>query len=126
MLDLFEVVAELDQRDITKHAFGVHGKFAMVQSVQVRCDEEEIRGRLYRKEPASGDVDAVCILKMLDGGSNGGFKLQYLFSRFQRLINESVEVPSRLAVGTYLLVHNDFKVKLTILNDTLDGLEINP
>lgn len=70
--DLLEVVAELDNGGLTKLTVGVHDKLAMLERVQVAGDQQEIRAALDWQEAATGNIDTVSSLEVLDGGANGG------------------------------------------------------
>lgn len=75
LLDLLEVVAELDNGSGLEHALGVDHELTMLQGVDVTLDEQEIGAALHWQESTSRDVDTVSVLKVLDGGTSSGLKL---------------------------------------------------
>lgn len=81
----------------------------MLERVQVRLDEQQVGTRLDGQEPGSRNVDTGGVVEVLDGGTNGGLKLDDGFTR----------------VGN-LVVHNDLEVELVVVEDSLDRFEIHP
>ena len=63
------MVAELDHRNVIEHPTRVDYQLAVLQRINVALDQQQIRARLYREEPATRNVDAVCTLEVLDGSS---------------------------------------------------------
>lgn len=109
VVDLLEVIAQLDQRNGVEHALGVDRQLAVVERVEIGGDQEQIRGRLDGQETATGDVDTVCVVEVLDTGTDGSLELDHLLARFGGLV-----------------VDNDLQGELTVLDNTLDRLEVDP
>lgn len=108
---LLVVASQLDEGRTAKSR-GVHLQTASVESVQIGLDKQQIGTRLDGQETSSGDVDTHAALEVSNGGTNSGLELQ----------NGNVV----LADGDALLVGDDLRVELVVLNDTLDGLEVDP
>lgn len=109
--DLLVVATELDERRTAKSA-GVHLKSAGVEGVEIGLDQQKIRTGLDGQESSSGNVDTHAALEVSDGSTDGGLELQ----------NGDVV----LANGDALLVGDDFAVELVVLDDSLNGLEVDP
>ena len=111
---LLEVAAELDERRVAEAA-RAHLQLAVLDRVQIRLDEHQIRARLDGQEAAARHVDAVRVAEVLDGGADGGLELQ------------DADVGLALLVaGDGLAVGDDLHLELVILNDALNGLEVHP
>lgn len=112
--DLLEVAAELDERSITK-AVGAHLKLAVLQSVEIRLDEHEIGAGLDREETATGHVDTVGVVEVTDGGTNSSLELH----------NGNVRL-ALLVAGDGLAVGDNLHLELVVLDNALDGAEVEP
>lgn len=75
LLNLLEVIAELDHRCRLEHPALVQHELAVLQRVNVALDEEQIGASLDREEAITRNVDAMSILKVLDGGTSGSLEL---------------------------------------------------
>ena len=75
LLDLLEVVTELDDRRRLEHPLLVDDQLAVLEGVDVRLDEEQVGARLDGKEATTGDVDTVCTVEVLDGGTSSSLEL---------------------------------------------------
>ena len=64
--DLLEVVAELDHRRGLEHTLWVDDELAVLERVDVTLDEQQVRAALHGQEPATGDVDTVGVVEVLD------------------------------------------------------------
>lgn len=109
VVDLLEVVAQLDQRNSVEHALGVDRQLAVVERVEIRGNQEQIRSRFDGQETATGDVDTVGVVEVLDTGTDGSLELDHLLARLSGLV-----------------VDNDLQGELTVLDNTLDSLEVDP
>ncbi len=49
--NLLERIAELDDRRLAEHSFGIHHELAVFEAVEVTGDEKEIGTALHRQEP---------------------------------------------------------------------------
>lgn len=106
---LLERVSELDNRRGGEESRGVHDQRSLLKVVKVRLDEQQVRARLNGKESRSGDVDALGSLEVLDSGSDGG-----------------LELDDGPAVVGHLVVDDDLHRELSGLDDSLDGLDVDP
>ena len=106
--NLLEVVAELDDRRGLKHALRVDRELAVLKRVNVTLDEEQVRAALDGQEAATGDIDTVCVVKVLDGVTGGGLKL-----------NDSLPVIGRLRV------YDDVELHALTLHDPLERCRTN-
>ena len=106
--NLLEVVAELDDRRRLEHALGVDDELPMLKRVDVTLDEEQVRAALDGQEAATGDIDTVCVVKVLDGVTGGGLKL-----------NDSLPVIGRLRV------YDDVELHALTLHDPLERCRTN-
>ncbi|RUS14536.1 hypothetical protein BC938DRAFT_477312 [Jimgerdemannia flammicorona] len=109
VIDFLEMIAELDERDGVEHAFRIHDKLAMVERIQIRGHEEQIRGGLDGQEAGPGHVDSVRALKVLDSSADGGLELQNLFAR----------------VGG-LIVDDDLKIHSGFVENAFNGAQVDP
>ena len=90
---LFKVVAEFDKRHGSKLSRRIGDEFTVMQTVQIRGDQEKIRSALDRQESISRYIDTVSIVEMLDGSTNGSLKLNDLFTRLSGLVvNNNFEI----------------------------------
>jgi len=76
---------------------------------------KEVDKYLDRKETSSRNVDTVCVLEVSDGSTDCGFQLEDRYITFTLLVGTNC-----------LLVGNDFHLQLTIIDDSLDGFQIDP
>jgi hypothetical protein len=67
--------SELDNGGGLEDPAGVHDERSVLERVQVRGDEEQVRARLDGEETRSGDVDTLGVSEVLDGGSDSGLEL---------------------------------------------------
>ena len=111
---LLEVGAELDQRRGAE-AVRVDDELAVLERVQVRLDEHEVRARLDGQEAAARHVDAVCVAEVADRGADGRLELHDGDVRLALLVG-----------GDRLVVGDDFHLQLVVLDHALDGLEVEP
>lgn len=111
---LLEVTTELDQRSITE-AGCAHLELAVLDGVEIRLDKHQIRASLDGQEAATGNVDTVGVLEVLDGSTNSGLQLENANVRLALLIT-----------GDGLAVGDDLHLELVILDDALDGLDVHP
>ncbi|GAO50234.1 hypothetical protein G7K_4366-t1 [Saitoella complicata NRRL Y-17804] len=112
--DLLVLRTELDQGCRTETG-GSHDELSVVKGVEIRLDEEEVRASLDRQESATGDVDTVCALEVLNGITDGSLEL------------DDVNVRLALLVGRDgLVVRDDLQLQLLVLDDALDGGEGEP
>lgn len=126
--DLLEVVAELDDRRREEHARGVHDEPAVLEEVQVRRDEEQVRARLDGEETATGNVDAVRV-----AGETGSSAIAFMKGRdehapevLDRGADGSLELDDGLAGVRDLVVDDDLEVHAIVVHDALDGAEVDP
>lgn len=112
--DLLEVGTQLDD-GYTTETVGVHDQLAVLETVEVRLDQQQVGAGLDRQEATTGHVDTVGILEVTDGGTNSGLQLD------DRDISLAL-----LVGGDRLLVGDDLHLELVILNDTLDGTQVHP
>ena len=111
---LLEVAAELDERRITETS-SAHLQLAVLDSIEIRLDQHQIRAGLDGQEAATGHIDTVRVLEVLDGGTDSGLELENANIRLTLLVARN-----GLAVG------DDLHLKLIVLDNTLDGLNIHP
>lgn len=112
--DLLEVTTELDQGGVTE-AGGAHLKLTVLQCVEIRLDEHEVRASLDWQESSTGDVNTVGIVEVTNGSTDSGLEL-----------NDGDVGLSLLVTGDSLAVGNNLHLKLVILHDTLNSLEVEP
>lgn len=112
--DLLEVGTELDDGNTTE-AVRVHDQLAVLETVQVRLDDHQIGAGLDGQEAATGHVDTVGVLEVADGRTDGGLQLV-----------DSLIGLALLIGGNGLLVGDDLHLQLVLLNDTLNGLDVEP
>lgn len=112
--DLLEVGAELDQGGGAE-AGRVDLQLAVLQGVEVGLDEEEVGAGLDGEEAAAGDVDAVRVLEVTDGGADGGLELDDGDVRLALLVG-----------GDGFVVGDDLHLELVVHDDALDSLEVEP
>ena len=73
--DLLEVVTELDDRCRLEHPLLVDDKLAVLEGVDVGLDEEQVGAGLDGEEAASGNVDTVRAVEVLDRGTSSSLEL---------------------------------------------------
>ena len=112
--DLLEVGSKLDHGD-TAETVGVHHQLAVLQTVEIRLDQQEIRAGFDRQEATTGNVDTVAVLEVTDGGTNGGLEL----------VDGLVGI-TLLVSGDGLFVGDDLHLEFVLLDHTLDGTEVHP
>jgi hypothetical protein len=69
------MIAELDNRRGLKHSVLIDHELAMGQGVDIALDQEEIGTAFHWQEAFARDVDAMCVLEMLDRSTSGRFEL---------------------------------------------------
>lgn len=106
---LLEVIAELNDGGLSKHAVRVHDKLAMLQRVEIAGDQKQIGAALYGQETATRDVDTMGTLEVLD-----------------RSTNSSLELDNRLAIISDLVVDDDIELHLARVHNALDRGKIHP
>lgn len=109
--DLLEMRSELDEGGVTE-ASRVLLELAVLDSIEVRLDEQKVGACLHRKETATRHVDTVSIAEVANSRTNSSLKLQ------DRDIG--ITLLDSLAVG------DDLKLEFVVLDDALDGLEVEP
>lgn len=107
--DLLECVSELNDGGLREHAARVHDQLSVLERVKIRSDEQKIGAALDGKETRSWNVDTLGATEVLDGGTDG-----------------SLELNNSLAALESLVVDNDLEVKLLVLENALDGTEVEP
>lgn len=112
--NLFEVAAQLDKRGITK-TVGAHLQLAMLERVQIRLDQHQVRASLDRQETAAGNIDTMGVFEVADGSTDSSLELD----------NGNVRL-ALLVAGNGLAVGNNLHLELVVLDDTLNGLEVQP
>jgi hypothetical protein len=112
--DLLEVTTKLDEGSVTE-AGGAHLKLTVLQCVEIRLDEHKVRAGLDRQESSTGNVDTVGVVEVTDGSTDSGLKLD----------NGDIGL-SLLVTGNGLAVGDNLHLKLIVLNNALDGLEVKP
>ena len=106
---LLERVTELDHGCLGEHATRVHNQLAVLKRVEVRSDEQQIRARLDGQEARSWHVDTLGTAEVLDGSTDGGLELDDGFAGFERLV-----------------VDNNLEIELLVVENTLDGAQVEP
>lgn len=96
----------------------------MLQVVELRLDEEQVRARLDGQESRSWDVDTDGAVEVLDGGTDGCESACRSVISSGRLT--SLELNNSLAVVRDLVVDNDLHVEDILVHDPLDGLQVAP
>ena len=112
--DLLEVGTQLDDGDTTE-TVGVHDQLAVLEAVEVRLDDHQVGAGLDGQETTTGHVDTVGVLEVTDGGTDGGLQLVDGLVGLTLLIG-----------GDGLLVGDNLHLELVLLDDTLDGLDVQP
>ena len=112
--DLLEVGSKLDHGD-TAETVGVHDQLAVLQTVEIRLDQQEIRAGLDGQEATTGNVDTVAVLEMTDGGTHGGLEL----------VDGLVGI-TLLVGGDGFLVGDDLHLEFVLLDHALDGTQVHP
>ena len=69
------MISQFDNRRSLKHPLLVNNKLTMLQRIYIALDQQKITAALDWQESFAGDVDAMSVLEMFDGGSGGGFEL---------------------------------------------------
>ena len=109
LLDLLEVVTELDDGRCLEHALRTDRELAMLERVDVRLDEQQVRAALDGQEARPRHVDAMRVLEVLDGGTGRGLELQ-----------------DGLAIVGDLRVDDDIELHALGAHDALEGLQVDP
>lgn len=112
--DLLEVATQLDQGSVTEAA-GAHLQLTVLEGVQVRLDEEQVRTSLDGQESATGHVDTVSVLEVTNGSTDSSLQLE----------NRNVGL-ALLVTRNGLAVGDDLHLQLVVLNNTLNGLNVHP
>lgn len=112
--DLLEVAAELDEGSVAE-AGSAHLELAVLEGVEIRLDEHQIRAGLDGQEAAAGHVNTVGVVEVADGGTDSSLELD----------NGNVRL-ALLVAGNGLAVGDNLHLKLVVLDDALDGLEVQP
>ena len=112
--DLLEVRSKLDHRNTTE-AVGVHDQLAVLETVEIRLNQQEVGAGLHGQEATTGDVDAVTVLEVTDGSTSGSLELV-----------DSLVGLTLLVGGDRLFVGDNLHLELVLLNNTLDGTEVHP
>ncbi|KAG5463032.1 MAG: hypothetical protein BJ554DRAFT_2252, partial [Olpidium bornovanus] len=107
--DLLKVVSELHVGYRGEQAPRVHRQLAVVQRVQIRGDQEQVRSRLDWQEARPRHVDAVRAFEMFDRRADGRLQLDDLLALVGRLV-----------------VYDDVQIELLVLQDALDRLQVDP
>src|SRR6185436_7189540 len=102
---LLEVAAQLNKRGVSKTG-RTHLQLAMLDRVQIRLDQHQVRARLDGQEATTRDVDTVGVAEVADGGPEGCLELDDANVRLAFLVTRN-----RLAVG------DNFHLELVILDD---------
>ena len=102
--DLLEVVAELDDGRRLEHALRIDDELPVLERVDVALDEQQVRAALDGQEAATGHVDAVRIVEVLDRVTGSGLEL-----------DDGLTVIGRLGVD------DDVELHAIVLHDTLEG-----
>lgn len=130
---LLKRVSELHNGCGLEDPVGVHDKRAVLERVEVRRDEEQVRARLDGQEPVSGDVDALCVAEVLDSCADGGLELDDGLAVVGDLVVDTERGRKRLdGVGGEIRVEgtrrdeHDLHRELLLFHDSLDGLDVNP
>lgn len=139
--DLLERISELHDGSGLEDPIGVHDEGSVLEGVEVRGDEEEIRARLDGEEPRSRDVDSFGVSEVLDGGSDGGLELNDGLAVVGDLVVDAGEkeggregefgscegdASNERGGGGGRRYEHDLEGKLLLLHDSLDSLDINP
>lgn len=112
--NLLEVASQLDEWS-TVNAGRIHHQLSMLQRVEVALHEHEIRAGLDGQEASSRDVDSVSVLEMADSSADSSLQLNNGEIRVAGLIGRD-----DLSVG------DNLQLKLVVLDNTLDGLQVQP
>ena len=102
-LHLLEVVPKLDDRRRLEHALLVDDQLAVLERVDVRLDQQQVRAALHRQEARPRNVDTMAVLEVLDRGTSGG-----------------LELDDRLTIVVHLRVDDDLELHALVLHDALD------
>ncbi len=112
--DLLEVIAKFDERSRAETVW-VDLELTMLQRVQIRLDEHQVRAGLDWQETSPGNIDTVGVLEMTDSSSDSGLKLNNRDIRLSFLIG-----------WNGLVVRDDFHLELVVLDNTLNSLDVQP
>lgn len=112
--NLLEVAAQLDKRGIAE-AVGAHLKLAVLECVQIRLDQHQVRARLDGQEATTRHVDTVCVLEVANGGTDGRLELD----------NRNVRL-ALLVAGNRLAVGDNLHLELVVLDHALNRPQVQP
>ena len=112
--NLLEVAAELDQRSVSE-AGGAHLQLAVLKGVQIGLDEHKVGAGLNGQETATGNVDTVGVVEVTNGSTDGGLEL-----------NDGNIGLALLVARDGLAVGDNLHLELVVLNNALDGVEVEP
>ena len=71
------MISQFDNRCSLKHSLLVNNKLPMLQRIYITFDQQQVTAALDWQESFTGDVDAMSVFEMFNGGSGGGFELNY-------------------------------------------------
>ena len=112
--DLLEVGSQLDHGHPPK-AVGVHDELAVLETVQVRLDQQQIGAGLDGQEPTTRDVDPVAVGEVTDRRADGRLELVDGLVGLTLLVRRNG-----------LLVGDDLHLELVLLDHPLDGAQVHP
>lgn len=69
------MIPQFDDWRSLKHSLLVNNKLAMLQWIYITLDQQQVTAALDGQEPFTGNVDAMSVFEMFDGGSGSGFEL---------------------------------------------------
>lgn len=69
------MISQFDNRCSLKHPLLVNNKLTMLQRIYITLDQQQVTAALDWQESFTGDVDAMSVFEMFNGGSGGGFEL---------------------------------------------------
>lgn len=103
------IVAELDERRRREHSLRRHDQRSVLQTVQIRHHEQQIRGLLDGQEARARHVDADGVLEALHRSTDGSLQLDHAHSVVQRLV-----------------VNDDLHVHALVVQHALDRVQLRP
>lgn len=69
------MVSELDDGRALEHPLLIDDQLTVLKGVNVALDEQQVGAALDGEEAVTRNVDTMCIVEVLDGGTSGGLEL---------------------------------------------------
>lgn len=69
------MIAELDDGRALEHPLLVDDELTVLEGVDIALDEQQVGAALDGEEAVTRNVDTMCIVEVLDGGTGGGLEL---------------------------------------------------